>query len=179
MFSVNLILIVVVEVQLDEDLLELSLDGQITQDLEQMAVHVSVVLTDLSEFLLGTEVMEHINSVLLDQEEQFEHHLEDLVQISLHPVLGLSKEAFVKDVVQELVVALNQFFEVIDLGELFLEVDPLGLDNVYHDILIQGLDEEVHLLTEELDLSQLFEVSLVQKLNSIQSVKKLMSGYLL
>ena len=38
---------------------------------------------------------------------------------------------------------------------MLLEHGPLGRNDSHHDILIYGLDEKLHLLSEELDLPQL------------------------
>ena len=111
------------------------------------------------QVLPGLVVAADAHSIVAHQKVQLEDKFEDLVQRDLQPVVtGPSKEALLEDCVQIGVVQRNELFEVCDLRQLRLEQFPLALDDGDHYVLVHGSKEVLHLLPEELQLSQLSEV---------------------
>ena len=97
---------------------------------------------------------------------ELEDEIEDLVERDLQSVVsGPCQETLFENGVQVRIVQANQLLEVVDLCQLLLEKGPLALDHGNHDILVNRSQKVLHLLPQELQFAQLFEITWWDSLN--------------
>lgn len=130
---------------------------------------------DVVHLLLDRGTSADVGTVTLDNEVELEHEFKDLVESDLQSVVASPREeALLQDDVQVGVVQIDELFKVVDLGQLLLQEDPLALDHCHGHILVDRLQEILHLLPQELKLTKLLEVlwrySLHRKRQKIRSM---------
>ena len=133
--------------------------AQLAHDLVHEARVVPERVGHVLQVRFGLVVPADAHAVVSNQEMKLEDEFKDLIHRDLQPVVARpAQEALFKNGVQVGVVQANQILEVIYLSELLLEDLPLALDDRNHDILIDRLQEVLHLLPKELKLAELLEL---------------------
>ena len=104
-------------------------------------------------------VFHNADAAASHQEVDLEDQVENLIQLNQQPlVLSPPQEALLQNPIEVGTMQLDQLLKEVNLSHLCFEVGPLGLDHGHHDVLVEGPDEVLHLLAEELETAKFPEL---------------------